>query len=114
LWHGRRGQADEGLIRLMRHAADLVIRNGEACHATALELRRHCADLRGHVQNNSEAIVRYHRRYNRLCPVSTSRAEGCVDEIANARMGKRQRTHWSPQGAHKVAVVRGRRARSAA
>jgi hypothetical protein len=33
----------------MRHAADLVIRNGEACHATALKLRRHCADLRGHV-----------------------------------------------------------------
>ena len=34
----------------------------------------------------------------------TSRAEGCVDEIANARMAKKQRMRWSPQGAHRVAV----------
>jgi hypothetical protein len=39
-------------------------------------------------------------------PISTSRAEGCVDEIANTRMAKKQRMRWSPQGAHRVAVVR--------
>ena len=39
-------------------------------------------------------------------PVSTSRAEGWVDEIANARMSKRQRMRWSPRGVHRVAVVR--------
>jgi hypothetical protein len=39
-------------------------------------------------------------------PISTLRAEGCVDEIANARMAKKQRMRWSPQGAHRVAVVR--------
>ncbi len=29
-----------------------------------------------------------------------------MDEIANARMAKRQRTRWSLQGAHRVATVR--------
>jgi hypothetical protein len=29
-----------------------------------------------------------------------------MDEIANARMAKKQRARWSPQGAHRVAVVR--------
>src|SRR5579859_7944014 len=52
------------------------------------------------------ALVDYSRRYHLGQPVSTSRAEGCVDEIANARMVKRQRMRWSPRGAHRVAVVR--------
>jgi len=39
-------------------------------------------------------------------PISTSRAEGCVDEIANARMAKKHRMRWSPHGAHRIAVVR--------
>jgi len=47
-----------------------------------------------------------HRRYHSDRPISTSRAEGCVDEIANARMGGRQRMRWSPRGTHRVAVVR--------
>jgi hypothetical protein len=34
------------------------------------------------------------------------RAEGYVDEIANARMTKRQLMRWSPRGAHRVALVR--------
>jgi hypothetical protein len=58
------------------------------------------------VRNNRGAIVSYHRRYHCDRPISTSRAEGCVDEIANARMGKRLRMRWSPRGAHRVAVVR--------
>ena len=37
------------------------------------------------------------------------RRNGCVDEIANARMAKKQRMRWSPQGAHRVAVVRAAR-----
>ncbi len=28
-----------------------------------------------------------------------------MDEITNARMAKKQRMRWSPQGAHRVAVV---------
>ena len=105
LWHGRPGRADEELIRLIRHAADVSLRNGGAHHDTELELRRHCADLRGYLGNNRDSIVAYHRRYDRLRPISTSRAEGCVDEIANARMGKRRKMRWSAKGANAVAVV---------
>jgi len=38
--------------------------------------------------------------------LSIDSAEGCVDEIANARMAKKQRMRWSPRGAHCVATVR--------
>ncbi len=47
-----------------------------------------------------------YRRYYDKRLVSTSKAESCVDEIANARMGKNQRMRWSSRGAHRVAVVR--------
>jgi hypothetical protein len=46
------------------------------------------------------------RGYRNGFPVSSSRAEGCVDDIGNARMGKRRRMRWSPRGAHNVAVTR--------
>jgi hypothetical protein len=70
------------------------------------DLQRLCTELKAYVQNNRDAIINYHRRYHGKRPVSTSRAEGCVDEIANARMGKKQRMRWSPHGAHRVALVR--------
>jgi len=73
---------------------------------SANDLRRLCTVLKLYVQNNRDAIINYHRRYHGKQPVSTSRAEGCVDEIANARMGKKQRMRWSPNGAHRVALVR--------
>jgi hypothetical protein len=56
--------------------------------------------------NNVDALIDYGTRYRSKLPISTSRAEGCVDEIANARMAKKQRMRWSPRGAHCVATVR--------
>jgi len=56
--------------------------------------------------NNVDSLIDYGTRYRSKLPISTSRAEGCVDEIANARMAKKQRMRWSPQGAHFVATVR--------
>jgi hypothetical protein len=63
-------------------------------------------EAKGYAQNNCDAIITYHRHYHGKQPVSSSRAEGCVDEIANAHMGKKQRMRWSPRGAHRVALVR--------
>lgn len=51
-------------------------------------------------------LTDYGRRYRTGLPISSSRAEGCVDDIGNTRMGKRRRMRWSPNGAHRVAVVR--------
>ncbi len=81
-------------------------RNANPEQVVTKDLLRHSAELRSYVRNNRRAIASYHRRYQSDRPISTSRAEGCVDEIANARMGRRQRMRWSPRGAHRVAVVR--------
>ncbi len=75
----------------------------------ALRLRRvlwKCDDLRRYLTNNAGSLIDYGERSRSKLPISTSRAEGCVDEIANARMAKKQRMRWSPQGAHRMAIVR--------
>jgi hypothetical protein len=105
-WHGRPAQTDHELVRFAHHSDDITRRDTDPDQVVARDLLRHCCELRSCVQNNRRAIVSYHRRYHSDRPISTSRAEGCVDGIANARMGRRQRMRWSPRGAHRVAVVR--------
>ncbi len=39
-------------------------------------------------------------------PISTSRAEGTVNQLVSARMNKRRQMRWSPRGAHRVLQVR--------
>ena len=53
------------------------------------------------------SLIDYGERHRSKKPISTSWAEGSVDEIANARMAKEQRMRCSPQGTHRMAVVRG-------
>ncbi|MEO9777445.1 MAG: ISKra4 family transposase, partial [Sedimentitalea sp.] len=65
-----------------------------------------CQFLYSYLANNMGSLTNYGWRYRRGLPISTSRAEGCVDDIGNARMGKRRRMRWSPEGAHNVAVAR--------
>jgi hypothetical protein len=106
LWHGRPDDADQEIVSLLGHAAKIAERNGLSVQESTNDLTRLGTELKGYAQNNRGAIVNYHRRYHGKRPVSTSRAEGCVDEIANARMAKKQRMRWSPRGAHRVALVR--------
>ena len=94
------------MVRFAYHSENIARNGAEPEQVVKKDLLRHCSELRGYVRNNRTGIVSYHRRYHSDRPVSTSRAEGCVDEIANARMGKRQRMRWSPRGAHRAAVVR--------
>ena len=63
-------------------------------------------DLPRYLAKNTDSLIDYGERYRSKLPISTSRAEGCVDEIANARMAKKQRMSWSPQDAHRMATVR--------
>lgn len=51
-------------------------------------------------------LKNYGQRHRRGLLVSSSRAEGCVDDIGNTRIGKRHRMRWSPNGAYRAAVVR--------
>jgi hypothetical protein len=91
LRHGRPDEADQEIVLLLNHGRKIADRNGVFVQESTNDLQRLCKELQGYAQNNRDAIINYHRRYHGKQPVSSSRAEGCVDEIANARMGKKQR-----------------------
>jgi hypothetical protein len=63
-------------------------------------------DIRRCLANNTDPLIHYGERHRSKLPISTSRTEGCVEEIANTPTAKKQRTRWSPQAAHRIAVVR--------
>ena len=105
-WHGRADEADQEIALLSGHGSKIAERNGVPVQESTKDLTRLCMELQGYAQNNRDAIINYHRRYHDKQPVSSLEAEGCVDEIANARMAKKQRMRWSPCGAHRVALVR--------
>jgi hypothetical protein len=106
LWNGYHGEAGRELFSLQHLAREAVYLNGDRLRPAVGRFLARCEELRGYLANNEAALVEYSRRYHSGQTVSTSRAEGCVDEIANARMAKRRRMRWSPRGAHRVAVVR--------
>jgi hypothetical protein len=45
--------------------------------------------LHAYIGNKEAALIDYGQRYRAGKPVSTSRAEGTVNHLANARMNKR-------------------------
>lgn len=73
---------------------------------TALSAVARTMELRTYLENNRTATVDYGRLRRHRKAVSTSWAEGLVNDIANSRMGKNRRMRWSPQGAYRVAAVR--------
>lgn len=89
----------------LSHLASLAIYlNGNHLGPAVRRFPLHCQELRAYLANNERALIDYGARAGR--PISTSRAEASVDEIANTRMAKRRRMRWSPRGAHCVAIVR--------
>ncbi len=106
LWNGYHDEARRELFSLQHLASEAVYLNGDRLRASVVRFLSRCDDLRGYLANNETALIDHGSRYRAGLPVSSSRAEGCVDEIANARMAKRGRMRWSPCGAHRVAVVR--------
>jgi hypothetical protein len=105
LWHGRARVAKTYLKGLMHDCANFA-EEPSAVSAAAARVQARCETLYTYLANNLESLVDYGRRYRNGLPISSSRAEGSVDDIANARMGKRRRMRWSPNGAHRVAVTR--------
>ena len=105
LWHGKIQTAGTDLQWLMADCARLSKEDSAVRDAASRALAR-CYDLYSYLANNMHSLTNYGRRYRKGLPISTSRAEGCVDDIGNARMGKRRRMRWSPRGAHNVAVTR--------
>ena len=106
LWNGYHDEARRELFGMRHLASEAVYLNGDQLRAAVIRFLSRCDALHGYLANNETALIDYGSRHRAGLPVSTSRAEGCVDEIANARMAKRRRMRWSPRGAHRVAVVR--------
>lgn len=105
LWHGRTRMAATDLHWLIADCASLC-RDEPLLRSAAERAQARCRDLYSYLSNNIDALIDYGARYRQGIPISSSRAEGCVDDIANARMGKNRRMRWSPNGAHRVAITR--------
>ena len=106
IWNGYHEEAHDELFGLRHMASEVAYLNGAKFQPAVARLLWNCDDLRRYLTNNAGSLIDYGKRYRSKLPISTSRAEGCVDEIANARMTKKQRMRWSPKGAHRIAVVR--------
>ncbi len=105
IWHGRSRLAATQLQWLIADCARIQAENAEL-QAAANRAKARCEALHSYLVNNMNSLVDYGWRYRNGLPISTSRAEGSVDDIANARMGKKRRMRWSPHGAHRMAITR--------
>lgn len=96
----------EAYLKGLMHDCTRLAEEPLAVRTAAARVQARCETLYTYLANNMESLVDYGRRYLSGLPISSSRAEGSVDDIANARMGKRRRMRWSPKGAHRVAVTK--------
>ena len=106
IWNGYAAEAGQALWALSHLASEAVHLNGEHFGPAVRRFLLHCQELRTYLANNEGSLIDYGTRYRAGRPISSSRAEGSVAEIANARIAKRRRMRWSPRGAHCVATVR--------
>jgi len=106
LWNGYHEKACEALGRIASWAKDTSELNDPAMGAGAKRLVARCKELRAYIENNEDALIDYGQRYRAGKPISTSRAEGTVNQLVSARMNIRRQIRWSPRGANRVLQVR--------
>jgi len=106
LWNGDHDKACEALGRIASGAKDATMLNHPAVEAGMRRLVARCTELQTYIETNEGALIDYGERYRAGKPISTSRAEGTVNQLVSARMNKRQQMRWSPRGAHRVLQVR--------
>jgi len=106
LWNGHHEKACEALGRITSWAKDAIVLNEPAMQAGAKRLLARCTELRSYIETNDGALIDYGQRSRAGKPISTSRAEGTVNQLVSARMNKRRQMRWSPGGAHRVLQVR--------
>ena len=97
LWNGKVMEVGTRLKVLLIDAARLVQKDAEV-RVAASRVKARCKELYTYIDNNFDALTDYGWRYRHGFPISSCRAEGCVDDIGNTRMGKRRRMGWSPKG----------------
>ena len=105
-WNGHHEKACEVLGRITSWAKDASVLNDPTMEARTKRLVARCKELRAYVENSEGALIDYGQRHRAGKPISTSRAEGTVNQLVSARMNKRRQMRWSPRGAHRVLQVR--------
>ena len=106
LWKGRHDEAHASLGAVAAIAGVIGPLNGPAFERKAARLAELCAALRGYITHNRASLIDYGRRHRAGKPISSSRAEGTVNQLVNGRMNKRRQMRWSPRGAHRLLQVR--------
>ena len=106
LWNGHHEKACKALGRITSWAKDASVLNDPATEAGARRLVARCTELQTYINTNKDALIDYGQRHWAGKPISTSRAEGTVNQLVSARMNKRRQMRWSPRGAHRVLQVR--------
>jgi len=106
LWSGDHEKACEALGRITGWAKDAAMLDDPAVEARAKRLVARCTELRTYIESNEGALIDYGERSRAGKPISTSRAEGTVNQLVSARMNQRRQMRWSPRGAHRVLQVR--------
>ena len=106
LWNGHHKKACEALGRIASWAKDAIALNEPGVEARVRRLVARCTELQTYIDSNEGALIDYGQRHRAGKPISTSRAEGTVNQLVSARMNKRKQMRWSPRGAHRVLQVR--------
>ncbi len=106
LWNGHHEKAGEALGRIARWAKGATVLNDPATEVRARRLVARCTELQTYIETNEGALIDYGQRYRAGKPISTSRAEGTVNQLVSARMNKRRQMRWSLRSAHRVLQVR--------
>jgi len=105
-WNGYHDKACEALGRIASGAKDAAMLNDPAVEAGMRRLVARCTELQTYIETNEGALIDYGQRYRAGKPISTSRAEGTVNQLVSARMNKRRQMRCSPRGAHRILQVR--------
>jgi len=66
------------------------VSNQPAAEAKVRRLAARCTELRSYIENNEGALIDYGQRHRAGKPISTSRAEGIVNQLVSARMNKQR------------------------
>jgi hypothetical protein len=104
LWHGRPAKAIARLDSLL----NILDRPALADKTVVTRVRKLATDLRRYLNNNSDSLPDYGRRYRAGERISTAFVESAVNQIIDKRMSKSQQMRWSPHSAHLLLQVRTR------
>ena len=105
-WGSHHDKTCEALGRIASRAKDAVVPSEPAAKTKIKRLAARCARLRSPIGSDESALIGYGERRRAGKPVSTSRAEGTVNQTVSARMNKRRQMRWSPRGTHRPLQVR--------